>query len=79
MFTDSLSLFDFIKKSSTTVQRKLMIDLKVVKTAYQQNEMEKIGFIRSQHNLADCLTKANDNNSLIKTLKLANISHPVDQ
>ena len=53
MFTDILSLFDVITKASTTVEKKLTIDLEVVKKASQQNEIEQIGFIRSEHNLAD--------------------------
>ena len=36
MFTDSLSLFDVITKASTTIEKRLMIDLEVVKKAYQQ-------------------------------------------
>ena len=56
-----------------------MVDLEVDKMAYQHNEMEQIGFIRSEHNIADCLTKSNGNDALVKTLKFANINHPVDQ
>ena len=79
IFTDSLSLFDVITKASTTVEKRLMIDLEVVKMAYQQNEMQQMGFIRSEHNIADCLTKSNSNDALVKTLKFAKINHPVDQ
>ena len=79
MFTDSLSLFDVITKASTTVEKSLMIDLEVVEKAYQQIEMEQIGFIGSEHNLADWLTKINSNNALINTLKGARFTYPVDQ
>ena len=79
MFTDGISLLKVITKVSTTVEKILMIDLGIVKKAYQQNEGKQIGFIRSEHNLADCLTKANSNNSLINTLKIERITHPGDQ
>ena len=79
MLTDSLSLFAFITTASTTVEKRLIIDLEVVKKSYQQDEMEHIGLIRSETNLADCLKNANGNNSRINTLKSEIIMHPVDQ
>ena len=46
MFTDSLSLFVVTTKASTTVEKRIMIDLEVVKKGVPKNEMERIGFIR---------------------------------
>ena len=57
MLTDSLSLFDVITKAKITSEKRLMIDVKVVKDAYQRNELHNIGFIRSEYNPADALTK----------------------
>lgn len=71
MFMDSLSLFDVIAKASTTVEKRLMIDLETVKNAHQQAELGQIGFIRSQQNIPDCLTKGNGNEYLISTEKTA--------
>ena len=57
MLTNSLSLFDVITESKITTEKRLMIDIKVVKDSYQRNELRNIGFIRSENNLADAHTK----------------------
>ena len=59
MLTDSLSLFDVITKASTTREKRLLIDINVVSEAYPRFEINTIGFIRTQYNPADALTKVN--------------------
>jgi hypothetical protein len=41
-YTDSPSLFDVIKKSSTTPEKRLMIDLVVVREAYDRTEIAQL-------------------------------------
>jgi hypothetical protein len=53
ILTDSLSLFDVITKATTTAEKRLMIDLCVVKQAYECSEVDTIGFVRSEYNPAD--------------------------
>ena len=45
MLTDSLSLFDVITKSTITTEKRLMIDIKVVKDSYQRNEVQNIALL----------------------------------
>ncbi len=53
MFTDSKSLFDVITKCSITTEKRLMIDIKSVREAYDRQEGSDVGFLRSEFNAAD--------------------------
>lgn len=57
MLTDSNSLFKVIVKSSTTTERRLMIDVSATRAAYECCEINIVGWIKSTHNVADGLTK----------------------
>jgi hypothetical protein len=47
MYTDSLSLFDLITNSFTTAEKRLMIDLVVMKEAYDRMEITQLAFLRT--------------------------------
>jgi hypothetical protein len=47
MYTDSMSLFDVVTKSSTTAEKRLMIDLVVVREAYDRMEIAQFAFLRT--------------------------------
>ena len=68
MLTDSKCLFDIITKSSTTNGKRLMIDLDVINEAYRLHEISTIGHIGSKQNPADCLTKIQKNETMIKVI-----------
>ena len=68
MFTDSKSLFDVIVKNSTTAERRLMIDIKDVRESYEQLKISNVGFVRSEDNPADALTKAKTCSALNRIL-----------
>lgn len=53
---DSESLFELIVKSTSTTKERLMTDVRATHEAFQ-NEMSDIGWIRSNENTADGLTK----------------------
>lgn len=57
MIIDSLSLFEVITKASSTTGKRSMIDLITVKDAYRRREIDTVGFVRTQCNPADALTK----------------------
>lgn len=57
MLTDSESLFKCIVKSTTTTEKRLMIDIEAAREAYCKQEISDIGWIRYEDNPADGLTK----------------------
>ena len=75
MLTDSRSLFVFITKAKTTSEKRLLIDVKVVKDAYQRNELHNIGFIGSEYNPADDLKSA----KMKKMFQQSLLLHPIEQ
>jgi hypothetical protein len=79
MYTDSLSLFDVITKSSTTAEKRLMIDLVVVRDAYDRMEIEQLAFLRTYYIPAVALTKVSRNTYLETILTTGTIDHPVAQ
>jgi hypothetical protein len=79
MFTDSISLFDVITKSSTTAEKRLMIDLVVVREANDRMEIAQLAFFRTNWNPADALTKVSRNTYLETILTTGTIDHPVAQ
>jgi hypothetical protein len=79
MYTDSLSLFDVITKSSTTAEKRLMIDFMVVREAYDRMEIAQLVFLRTNWNPADALTKLSRNTYLETILTTGTIDHPVAQ
>jgi hypothetical protein len=56
VFTDSLSLFDVITRSTKTSEKRLMIDIAAAKAAYKEGTLDTIGFIRTRFNPADVFT-----------------------
>ena len=59
LLTDSISLFDIISKGSRTREKRIMLDTYATRESYENQETSNIGFVRSNHNLADGLTKPN--------------------
>ena len=57
MFTDSESLFKVIVKSTTTTEKRLMIDIKAAREEYDASEISDVGWVSSDDNPADGFTK----------------------
>lgn len=79
ILTDSKSLFDIITKSSTTTERRLMIDIKSVREGYENFDISDVGFIRSEHNPADSFTKIGNNNCLQYILNYGKCDMPIEK
>jgi hypothetical protein len=78
-YTDSLSLFDVISRSTTTSEKRLMIDITAAKEAYREGTIDTIGFIRTNFNPADAFTKIVRCHSLEDMLLRGKIEHPIEQ
>jgi hypothetical protein len=57
MLTDSKSPFDIIITQKRTTEHRLMIDIFAARQVHRRREIDNIGLIRSEFNLADDLTK----------------------
>lgn len=57
--TGSSSLLKVIVQSSTTIEKRLMIDLQATLEAFHEHKIDSIGWIKSNSNLADGYTKIN--------------------
>lgn len=57
MLIDSLSLFKFLLNASTTTEKRLMIDIRAAREAYEKIEIRHVGWVRSEDNLANGVKK----------------------
>ena len=75
LLTDSMSLFKVIVNSTITTEKRLMIDISAVREAYEKSDIDFIGWIPSNSNIANGLTKIGICPTLMKFLH----SHSLDQ
>ena len=68
IFTDSKSLFDVITQCKTMAEKRLMIDIKGVRQAFDSEEITNVGLVASEHNPADAMTKITKCEALLKIL-----------
>lgn len=69
VLTDSVSVFKEIVKSTTTTEKRLMIDFRVTCEVFENNEISNLGWIRPGENTADGLTKPGRYKALRKQIK----------
>ena len=70
IITDSRSLCDAIKSVKNVSERRLRVDIGAVKEALKRNDIHKISWVKSNLQLADCLTKHGaSNEKLLQVLK----------
>jgi hypothetical protein len=79
MLTDSSSLFSVITRSTTTLEKRLMIDLATVRDAYAAQELSDVGLLRHETNPADGLTRAARCPALEDVLDSGKLNFPVEQ
>lgn len=79
VLTDSEMLFNIITRRRPTTEKRLMIDLRAVREAYQDRSISNIALIASEYNVADSMTKITSNDSLRKLLATFRISHQIRQ
>lgn len=79
LFTDNKSLFDVISKGSRTAEKRLMLDIAAAREGFWKHEISDIGFVRSNNNLADGLTKSMKQEALRFSLLSGRVDVLVDQ
>lgn len=79
MVTDFDSLFKVIVQSSTTTERRLMIDIQASREAYQERKIDNVGWIKSDGNLADGLTKVNKPELIQRIMRTGQLDRIADQ
>ena len=57
ILTDSDTLFKVVIRNAATTEKRLMIDVKAAREAYNQGIIEDVMWIRRDYNLADAMTK----------------------
>ena len=68
MLTDSKQIFDVITKGARTSERRLMIDICAAREAYRREEVNSIGLVASEHNVADGKNKWKNANGIVKVM-----------
>jgi hypothetical protein len=56
-----------------------MLDVYAVREAYRCRELDSLALIRSEHNVADALTKIDGNDALLQMLRCGMIDHPIEE
>ena len=67
-FDRSKLFFDIISRGSRTREKRIMLDIHAARQSYRNRQISKIGFVRSNDNLAHELTKQNMQPALLNLL-----------
>lgn len=79
LLTDSKSLFDVLSKGSSMSEKRLMIDIKATKDAYDNDVINELGCIRRDHNLADAMTKNHVNGAMRRFMATGEVHYEAEQ
>ena len=79
LLTDSKALFDVISKGSKTSEKRLMLDVAAAREGFRDKVISDIGFVRTNHNLADGLTKSTSQAAIQRVLSSGKIGINVEQ
>ena len=79
VFTDSRTLFDAIISFCAMTEKRLLIDIACLRQAYRGGELANLGWIRSEQNVADALTKDKVNSALHNVLRSHKLRITVQQ
>jgi hypothetical protein len=74
--TDSYSSFSTVTQYNALREKRLSIEVAVVREAYAKFELANLGFVRTAYNLAGIMTKHVKNTHLDKLLDTGVVGHP---
>lgn len=75
----SLSLFVIVTKDSSTTEKRLNINLKKVQDSYNNSEVQDIAYTRSEHIIADALTKVKKESFPSESIEKSPLDHLIQQ
>ncbi|KAA8493329.1 Transposon Ty1-ER2 Gag-Pol polyprotein [Porphyridium purpureum] len=78
LVTDSKSIFDTIVSKKFPTEKRLLIDLSVLRDAFEKSEVSRVCWCRSEQNLADGLTKSHKNEHMVSVMESGNIERPYE-
>ena len=79
MSTDSKCLFDVVTKNSSTLEKRLMIDISATREYYKRGEISELGHVLTSHNPADAFTKEGKCAALEAILATSHDTNPINQ
>jgi hypothetical protein len=77
--TDSYSFFSTVTQYNALREKRLSIEVAVVREANAKFELANLGFVRTAYNLADPMTKHVKNTHLVKVLDTIVVDYPVEE
>lgn len=78
VFTDSRQVIDALTRGDRTTEKRLMIDITIVRKAYNQFEIHFVRLIRGEQNPSFALTKDNNSGASDKLLYTGKDNTKVD-
>jgi hypothetical protein len=80
VFKESGPTFDdgFVVRARYTTEERLMVDLAAARQGFRKRDITNVCLIRSEHNVADTMTKFSANSSLLQLIKSHFINHPIE-
>jgi Reverse transcriptase (RNA-dependent DNA polymerase) len=79
ILTDSRPLFDVLICAKYTTEKRLMIDISAAREGFTRRDITNVCLIRSEHNIADAMTKLASNAAMLNILKTNQVNHPIEQ
>lgn len=79
MLTDSDSLFKIIVKSTETIEKRMIVDVRAAREAYVTGAISHVRWIRTHHNIVDGVTKMENSSVLEDFLDKGTVSLNIGQ
>jgi hypothetical protein len=77
LLTDSRPLFDILVCAKCTTEKRLMIGIAAAREGFNRRDITNVCLIRSEHNVANAMTKLNSNPALHRLLVTHHVKHPI--
>lgn len=79
LLTDAKSLFDVIAKGTIMFEKRLMIDVRSTREAYEREVIRELGWMRREYNVSDALTKIETNHVMREFMETGKVAYKVER